>query len=684
MAGSNAIAEEKKIKLQGISLNSVLGRTLEWLSPTQILIAVRTKAQLNPILVPKEVPTGPVVQESGGVVSQNRTYPDLIRTDRDEKIFAQAIEQQLLIYDIRSKKKTLLGKPGLYGRIAPSPSGKQLMVDTFLRPFSKVVPLSLYAKKTEIWDLKANVVHAFKPVGPFENLPIEGVPVGIRSIRWIESEPETVVYAEALDQGNWEVKVDHRDALFKLKVVSNAKTKLKPPSKPELILKLRHRFAGFQCFREANHYFISEYERDRQCITDFLVKKENDGSWSSKTLFSRNENDAYGDPGDPVLIKNEFGRAVIAVDETVPHKTAPHKGNSPKPALYLSGSGASPDGNRPFLRRFEIETQQTEELFRSVSGSHERFLGFKDETFKEFITSYESKKESPRFLIRSIGAKNPKLLYADPNPYQILSRIKKEVITYERADGVKLSGVLYYPIDYQLGKKYPAIIQAYPLEYTDAATAGQVRGSPDTFSIPYHEDMIYNALRGYFVLDEAQMPIIGHPETKNDTFIEQLVAGAKAAVDTLVERGLVDQKRIGVVGHSYGAYMVANLLTHSDLFATGIAKSGAYNRTLTPFGFQGERRPLWKAKDVYLKMSPFLAVDQLKKPILLIHGMADNNSGTFPIQSERYFDALKGQGVNARLVLLPEESHGYASIESVEHVLHEIFSWFDRYLLGKN
>jgi dipeptidyl aminopeptidase/acylaminoacyl peptidase len=235
-------------------------------------------------------------------------------------------------------------------------------------------------------------------------------------------------------------------------------------------------------------------------------------------------------------------------------------------------------------------------------------------------------------------------------------------------------------LNYEKGKKYPAIIQGYPLEYTDASTAGQVRGSPDKFSSPYHEDMIYNALRGYFVLDDAQMPIIGHPETKNDTFIEQLVSDAKAAVDTLDARGLIDRKRVGIIGHSYGAFMVANLLTHSDLFATGIAKSGAYNRTLTPFGFQGERRPLWKAKDVYLKMSPFLYADEIKKPILLIHGMADNNTGTFTLQSERYFDALKGQGAQARLVLLPEESHGYASIESTEHVLFEIFRWFDLYL----
>jgi dipeptidyl aminopeptidase/acylaminoacyl peptidase len=488
--------------------------------------------------------------------------------------------------------------------------------------------------------------------------------MGPRSIPWIGSEPESLFYAVALDQGNWEVEVPFRDELYRIQVTSKGK------AKPELVTKLKHRYAGFSYFDEEASYWISEYERDRQWVTSYWIRKEG-SDWTRKTLFSLNENDAYADPGEPVMIRNAMNAPVIALDES----------RAGEKAIFLKGNGASAEGDRPFLRRFVLTDLKSEEWFRSQTGSFERFLTFTDHTFTDFITSYESQTESPRFQIRSRNpALKPRLLYADKNPYEIFSRVKKEVLTYTRADGVKLSGILHYPLDHDPSKKYPAIIHAYPLEYTDASTAGQVRGSQDKFSVPYHEDLIYNTLRGYFVLDETQMPIIGHPETKNDTFVEQLVSSAKAAVDTLVDRGLVDEKRIGVIGHSYGGYMVANLLTHSKLFAAGIAKSGAYNRTLTPFGFQGERRPLWKARETYLKMSPFLYADQVKTPILLIHGQADNNTGTFPMQSERYFEALKGQGVMARLVLLPEESHGYASIESVKHVLYEMFQWFDRYL----
>lgn len=654
----------EKTKVPGIWLNAVLGRTIEWASPTQLLIGARTEKQARPVSLDKETPTGPVVQESGGVVSQNRTYPDLIKSEQDENTFASAIETQLVLFDVKTAKKTNVGKPLLLSGSRLSPNKKRLIVQTFLRPFSKVVPSSLFAKKTEVWNLNSKVVFSFGPKGPFENLPIQGVPTGPRSMQWIESEPESLIYAEALDQGDWAVKAKFRDELFRLKIVDGGN------SKPESLIKLKNRYAGFQTLDEADSFFVTDYERDRQWVTTQWLQKAKDGQWSTREIFSLNENDAYGDPGDPVTVRNAMNRMVIAVDRT----------KSGEKAIFLTGKGATAQGERPFLRRMNLDNLKITEWFRSQQGSFEHFVAFTKDDFSEFITAYESRKESPRFQIRQSQTTKVELLYADPNPYEILSRIRKEVITYQRADGVKLSGILYYPLNYKKEEKYPAIIQAYPLEYTDASTAGQVRGSSDKFSSPFHEDMIYNALRGYFVLDEAQMPIVGHPETKNDTFIEQLVSSAKAAVDTLVERGLVDPKRIGIIGHSYGAYMVANLLTHSDLFATGIAKSGAYNRTLTPFGFQGERRPLWKAKETYLKMSPFLAADQMKKPILLIHGMADNNTGTFTLQSERYFEALKGQGATARLVLLPEESHGYASRESIGHVLHEIFAWFDLYL----
>src|SRR5207237_1243850 len=166
----------------------------------------------------------------------------------------------------------------------------------------------------------------------------------------------------------------------------------------------------------------------------------------------------------------------------------------------------------------------------------------------------------------------------------------------------------------------------------------------------------------------------------NDTFVDQLVADAKAAIDKADEMGVIDRRRVAVGGHSYGAFMTVNLLAHCDLFRAGVARSGAYNRTLTPFGFQSERRTLWEARDTYLKMSPFLYADKIKAPLLLIHGAADNNDGTFPIQSERLYQAIRGNGGTVRYVSLPHEAHGYAAHESVEHTLYETVTWLDKHV----
>jgi dipeptidyl aminopeptidase/acylaminoacyl peptidase len=657
----------KKEKIPKITANGVLKRTLQWMNDDELLIGARTDKQKNPLNLTPTTPQGPIIQHAGGVVSQNRTFADMIKSPQDEKLFADAIETQLVVYNARTKKSKKLGAPVMLNRVDVSPNGKMILVETLKRPFSTVVPYSMFGKKMEVWTRDGKVAHKISDKPAAENLPIQGVDVGPRSIQWFKTQPQTLLYVEALDKGDWAVKVDFRDEVFLMPLPTKGK------AKTESLMKTKNRYAGISFFDDESLIMVHDYERDRQWLTSFLMEKQ-EKTWTSREIFSLNTDDDYNNPGEPLTKRDANGERVIAIERQ-------NSNSGSDRFIYLTGAGASPEGERPFLRKMNLKTFDTQEIYRSSSTSYERCIGFFDDNFKTFLTSYESQTESPRYFIREF--KNPaqkKLLYADPNPYEILAKVKKEVITYKREDGVLLSGVLYYPLNYKKGKKYPAIVHAYPLEYTDASTAGQVRGSQHRFSIPFREDMAYNALRGYVVLNDAQMPIIGHPETKNDTFIEQLVSDAKAAVDTLDERGLIDRKKVGVIGHSYGAFMVSHLLTHSDLFATGIAKSGAYNRTLTPYGFQGERRPFWKAKETYMRMSPFMDVDKMKKPILLMHGMADNNAGTLTMQTERYFDALKGQGANARLVMLPEESHGYSSLESITHVLHEIFQWFDTHL----
>lgn len=657
----------QKSKIPGVCLNSVLGRLVSWVDENTLVFAARTPGQNKTLVMPAQTPKGPVIQESLGQVSQNRTYADLLRTPNDEVAFEQGAQSQIMSFHLKTRELKKIGAAGIYQRVDFSPNKKLILVQKLQRPFSYVVPYFYFSGRTEIWRADGQFLRLVTENKSFENIPIQGVRTGPRSIQWVDDEAQTLFYAQALDQGDWNVKVAHRDELFLAPVASDG------AFKAESFLKTVNRFSGFEVLDKSQGYFVYDYEREKEWSTVLWVKKEQN-KWTQKTIFSLSENDDYANPGSPVYVRNQMDEVVVAVGSVSPTE------------IFLSGAGATPEGEKPFLRRMNLQDLKTQEMFRSENGTYESFLGFLDEkTFSKFLTSFETPEVSPRVFVREQSGSELKkdLLYTDPNPYAILSQIKKEMITYKRKDGVVLSGVLYYPFGYKAGEKYPAIIQAYPLEYTDAKTAGQVRGSQYRFEKPFREDVIYHALRGYVVLNDAQMPIIGLPETKNDTFIPQLVSGAKAAVDALDERGLIDRKRVGVVGHSYGAFMVAHLLTHSDLFATGVAKSGAYNRTLTPFGFQGERRPFWKAKETYIKMSPFMDAEKMKKPMLLVHGMADNNSGTFTMQSERYFEALKGQGAHVRLVLLPEESHGYAAVESVGHSLSEMFSWFDTHLGAK-
>jgi dipeptidyl aminopeptidase/acylaminoacyl peptidase len=221
---------------------------------------------------------------------------------------------------------------------------------------------------------------------------------------------------------------------------------------------------------------------------------------------------------------------------------------------------------------------------------------------------------------------------------------------------------------------------AYPYEFTDVDTASQVTGSTERYTTLVGHMLFL--MHGYAVLENAAMPIIGDPDTVNNTYVQQLVMDAKAAVDKAVELGVVDRYKIGVGGHSYGAFMTANLLAHTDFFHAGMAESGAYNRTLTPFGFQSEQRTFWEAPEVYTTMSPFWNANKIKMPLLMIHGEADDNTGTFPIQSERLYAAIRGNGGTVRLVMLPDEAHGYRGQETIEHVLWEEMTWFDKYLKG--
>lgn len=606
-------------------------------------------------------PASPNIQETAGKSGAVQTFQDLLRSPNDENLFEYYGTSQLAVVSVEGKVKEI-GESAIFDQNEVSPDGNFVLTSRIKRPFSYLFPYFRFPKEVEVWDMNGKLVYKVSSIPLQDNLPVQGVPVLPRAYGWIPTESATLIWAEALDGGNPRNKADFRDKLMKI---------ASPFTGPQLeIVKIQHRYQGRIFGEKDGMMFFYDYDRDKQRRRIFMLDYRSKSE--PKLISDLNINDRYNDIGQPVTKRLPNGFAAI-------HQNGDE--------IFLSGNGATPDGDRPFLRKMNLKDLKTTEVFRSDNASYESFIALQNTDGTQFITRKESPSEPPNLYLQyrcppdkvCTALANKQLTqFSDPTPQ--LRDIKKKLVKYKRSDGVDLSFTLYLPPNYVEGTKLPTIVWAYPLEFTDASTAGQVSGSTNRFTQIGGYSHLFFLLQGYAILDDTTMPIVGDPLTVNDTFIKQLTDSAKAAIEKGVEMGVVDAERVGVGGHSYGAFMTANLLAHSDLFRAGIARSGAYNRTLTPFGFQSERRTFWEARELYQNVSPFFFADKINEPILLIHGEADNNQGTFPIQSERLFAAIQGNGGTARLVMLPLESHGYSARESIEHTLFEQINWFDKYV----
>ena len=649
--------EAKAVTPAGV--NAVLGSGFQWLPDSRHLLVAMIPEGRGPAPKAPTVPVGPVVQETSGKFSPVRTYQDLLTCPYDESLFDYYATAQLMLLDVQTGSSSKLGSPAVYSYISPSPNGELLLVERVKQPYSYSVPYYRFPNSIEVWNMKGEMVHLVADLPVADEVPIGGVPTGPRSVYWRPLQPATLVWAEALDEGDPKKEVAHRDRLMMVAAPFD--------DQPREVYKVQQRYAGTRWLATEGEALVVEYDWKRRWRTTKLVNFD-DPTAEVKVVFDLSSQDQYRDPGFPVSKTTPAGERILLQDGDW---------------LYLSGRGASPEGDRPFLDRINIRTLQKERIFHSGTNCYETFVTFIGDDRSRVVTRYESKTEPPNYYRRNLQSGQRVALTGFKDPAPQLTGMKKQLVKYQRDDGVPLSGTLYLPPDYKEGERLPLVIWAYPLEYSDVKTAGQVRGSPNRFTFFRGTSQLFFVTQGYAVLDGAQMPVIGDPETMNETFVQQIVASAKAAIDKLDSMGVIDPKRVGVGGHSYGAFMTANLLAHCDLFAAGVARSGAYNRTLTPFGFQSERRTLWQAPELYFKVSPFMHAHKINEPILLIHGEVDNNSGTFPIQSKRIYHALKGHGATARFVLLPNESHGYRARESILHVLAEMFEWFDKYVKKK-
>lgn len=656
------VATKKAYKVNSKPLNLVIGNAYSWIGDDalvyNVIVATADKAPKKPI-----TPQGPTVQQNKGKAAPSRTYQDLIKSPFDEQLFEFMATSQLVIN--YNGKEITVGKPAMYAGCTVSPDKKYLLLETLRKPFSYLVPVSGFASDMAIYDIKGNLVKALAKLPSSETTPsgydnLQNVP---RGFSWRADAPATIIWCEPLDSGLIKSNVVEHDAVYALSAPFNGEK--------QLLFKTQMRFRGVTWGNE-NFAWVTESLQGKQVVR---VSRYNPSKGTTALLFERNTTDAYNNPGSPVLTKNQYGKSVIQVID----------GNT---LLMNNTTGASPKGDLPFLSKYNFETKHTDILWRCAEGSFEYVVDVLNAETLSLVTRKESQTDVPNYFLKELKQRiADKPLTSFTNPYPALAGITKQKVKYKRADGIDLSGDLYLPQGYNKEKDgpLPVLMWAYPREFNSAADAAQVRGSQHRFTTISWGSPVFWVTQGYAVLDNAEMPIVATDSTKkpNDNFIAQLHMNAQAAIQFLAKQGVGDSTRVAVGGHSYGAFMTANLLAHTNLFKAGIARSGAYNRTLTPFGFQNEERTYWQAPSLYYEMSPFSYADRIKTPLLLIHGDSDDNPGTFPINSERLFNAVKGHGGTVRYVSLPYEAHSYRGRENLLHMLWEQHTWLEQYVKGK-
>lgn len=640
-------------------VNAAAGGAYDWTPDSAALVVRMVPRGRGAAPDVTRPPSGPIVEESMGRAAPARTYQDLLSNSGDEALFDHYFTSQLTLVPLQGAERPL-AEPAVHLGAGVSPDGRFVLRTTVKKPYSYVVPAGLFPAQISVIDMEGREVHRVADLPLRDNIPtpFDATAPGPRSVNWRSDAPATLVWAEAQDGGDPRNPAEVRDRVFMLAAPFTGE--------PTALVDLKERYAGIT-WGDADTALVASRWFNTRHETRYVVDPSNPGA--GRVLLERNYQDRYNDPGTPLTDPNEAGFPVARF--------------APDGRVLMTGAGATREGEYPFLAAMDLTSGQSERLWTSATGDYETIVGVLDDGARRLVTRRETRNDPPNLYVRNLDGQAPDALTTFPDPAPQLAGVSRELITYTRADGVRLSGTLYLPAGYDKDRDgpLPLVMWAYPAEFTDAAVAGQVVDNANRFVRPGGSSHLFLLTQGYAVLDDPSMPIVGVDGAEpNDTYIEQLRASAEAAVNAVVELGVADRDRIAVGGHSYGAFMTANLLAHTDLFRTGIARSGAYNRTLTPFGFQAEQRTYWEATDTYTAMSPFTYANRVNEPILLIHGEADDNSGTFPVQSERFYAALKGHGATVRYVVLPLEAHGYRARESVGHTLWEMTRWLDQYV----
>jgi dipeptidyl aminopeptidase/acylaminoacyl peptidase len=650
-------ATARATQVEGIDVNSVLGAPCVWLSNSRVLACLAVPAGRGPTPTAGADAIVPAVESSEGKAAPGRTYEDLLKTPLDERLLSYHMTTELALIGIDGKIRRI-GHAALHDHLSASPDGQWLLVSERVAPYSYQFPIDKFPQRVAVINIADGSTKTIveKPLESEVPIAMDAVGPGPREIDWRSDLPATLVWVSALDGGDPARETDKRDALLALSAPFTAA--------PTSLATFSSRLFAVSWSGDGNALVEEHWRKTRLRRLSALT------STGLHTLYEGSSEDGYADPGLPLMTTNAQGAPIIAA--------------AGKGLVWLTGPGGTPAGDRPFAATLDLSTGARTIAWRSSANLYEEAKEVLPDG--RLLVSRESSVVPPDYYVVKPGGSATRLTHF-ANPFGGMALAQKKLLHYTRADGVPLTATLFLPPHYKPSDgPLPTVLHAYPAEFKSREAAGQVKGSPNRFPVfGFYQLYPILAYRGYAVLFNTALPVIGEGKSEpNDTFVEQIVAGAKAAIDEGARLGVVDRDRVGVTGHSYGGFMTANLLAHSDLFKAGVALSGAYNRTLTPFGFQNEARTYWQAPDLYFRMSPFSYADKIKYPLSLIHGMADDNQGTFPIQSERFYAALKGHGVTTRLTMLPYEAHRYDARESMGQVVAEWDDWFGRYLKKAN
>ncbi len=651
-------------RVEGMRLNPILEGAVNWLQGSRSLLVKRLPEDIGPAPRPAISPEIRDATQGGG---ESSTYEarDMLGSPADELLFDYYVHAQLAVLDVDTGQLRNIGTPGALAALDVAPDGRHVRVERLLPPYSYVTTWQRFAREVSVLDVENGTQTVIAQLPVADRVPVRGVPEGPRSYSWQANAPASLIWAEALDKGDLKVEVPHRDRLLRWEAPFTGQ--------PVEVARTRSRYAGTRWLAEGDQPFVYEHDANRQWIRvsrmDFSAP-----TIPAEVVWEYSQNEVYANPGTLLMQTRADGSSVVLQEGEW---------------VYLAGPGGTPKGDRPFLDRYSLTRGKTERVFRSGSEGLEQAFAVLPGG-QTFITTRQSPSSPPNLYQRRIGralqalegeaqyASRARALTQIVDPTPEVRGIGKQLVTYTRKDGVALSFTLYTPPGYRPGTRLPAILYAYPQDFADPSKAGQISGSEQRFDMLRGHRLLL--LAGYAIIDNAAFPIVGDPRTAYDTYTEQLVMNAEAAIDKAVELGVVDRNRIGVTGHSHGALMTANLLAHTDLFRAGVASAGGYNKTLTPFGFQNERRSLWTAAPVYEAVSSYQHADKINEPLLIVHGSDDANPGTEPIQSPKLFQAIRGLGGTTRLVMLPHEPHWFTARQSNEHFVHEMLSWFDRYV----